>query len=228
MARKTPWWRPFDPANVHEMITESNDGIIAIAGVALGLMGAEINVTTAATVITMSTVAGALSVFGVRLGQNYAQRESQLATLKEEERLLALSPEEEVRELAEWFEGKGVSADTSLVVAKELSEDNALAVQLELEYGIRKITSRRTVWLLSILSGLSFIVGALIPLAISHFVPVSWRNEYTILAAVAALLLTSVLLTWLGRSRFWPTVIRSLTVGLTTLSLTYFLGDWLK
>ena len=227
MARKIHWWHRFDPANVQEMVTESNDGIIAVAGMAMGLVGAEVSTGAALAVVTISTVAGALSIFGVKLGQNYAQRESQLATLREEQRLLETSPQEEAEELAHWFETRGVSRNTAVLVAEELSEKNALAAQLELEYGIKEVASVRQVWRLSILSGLFFIVGALVPLTIAYLVPVTWHDEYTVLTAVVALFLTSIMLAWLGRSKFWPTVLRTLTVGLTTLAVTYFLGDWL-
>lgn len=227
MAKKTHWWRRFDPANVQEMVTESNDGIIAIAGMALGLIGAEVQTRTAITVITISIVAGALSIFGVKLGQNYAQRESQLATLREEQRLLETSPQEEAEALAHWFETRGVSRNTAVLVATELSEKNALAAQLELEYGIKEVASVRRVWKLSTLSAVFFVLGAFIPLAIAYFAPVAWHDKYTVLAAVVALFLTSVMLAWFGRSKFWPTVFRTLAVGITTLSVTYFLGDWL-
>lgn len=227
MARKPPWWRRFNPASVQEMVTESNDGIIAVAGMAMGLVGAEVSNVTAMAVITISSVAGALSIFGVKLGQNYAQRESQQSTLREEQRLLELSPQEEVEELSEWFEARGVSENTSLLVAKELSKDNALAVQLELGYGIRAVVSLRFVWMMSIFSGLSFIAGAMIPLSIAYLVPFSWKDEYTIITAMAALVVTSIILAWLGRARFWPTLARTLAVGTTTLGITFFLGDWL-
>lgn len=227
MARKTFWWGRFDPANVREMVTESNDGIIAIAGMALGLIGAEVQTGTSIPVIIISIVAGALSIFGVKLGQNYAQRESQLATLREEQRLLDTSPQEEAEELAHWFETRGVSRNTAVLVATELSEANALAAQLELEYGIREVSSVGQVWKLSILSSLFFGLGAFVPLAIAYFAPVTWHDKYTVLAAVVSLFLTSVMLAWLGRSKFWPTVFRTVAVGVTTLLVTYFLGDWL-
>lgn len=194
---------------------------------AMGLVGADVGAMTAVAVITMSTAAGALSIFGVTLGQNYAHRESQLATLEEEKRLLEQSPQEEIEELAGWFEAKGVSAQTSLEVAQEMSRENALAAQLELEYGIREVMSVHSVWMNAIFAGLAFVAGAMIPVMIAYLVPFSWRDEYTVVTAVLALTITSVILTWLGKSKFWPTVARTLTVGMATLAITYYLGDWL-
>lgn len=42
-----------------------------------------------------------------------------------------------------------------------------------------------------------------------------------------ALILTSVVLSVLGRSRIWMTIARSVIVGLGTLGVSYALGDWL-
>ena len=122
---------PDFPDTARSRITDVNDGIIAaVAGMSLGLAGAEVSRTTAYAVITISAVVGALSVFGAELGEGFAQREAELATVAEEQRLLELGPEEEIEELVEWFEAKGVSTETSRKVAEELSDADALSAQL--------------------------------------------------------------------------------------------------
>ena len=227
MAQNRRWWQWIDASYIRELIFQSNDGIMAVAGMALGLIGADVSMLTAVAVVAISTAAGALSIFGTRMGEAFAEREAELATVEDEERLLKLSPEEEVQELADWFEEKGVTQETSLAVAEELSAADALGAQLELEYGLKGVTSVGQAWTISILSAVAFLLGAAVPLLISYLVPWSWRDDYTVLATVLALTLTSMALALFGKSRFWPTVLRTLTIGLATLAITYFLGDWL-
>lgn len=208
-------------------MTETNDGIIAVAGMGLGLAGAEITLPSARVIVLVSSVAGALSVFGVKLSENLAEREAQLALAAEEQRLLDLSPEEEVAELAEWFEERGVTPDTARAAAEEMSARDALSAQLQLEYGIDRVATPMSAWGLSLRAGVAFLLGSLIPVLVTFLTPNSWREGYTIGTAVIALTITSAILAMLGRARFWFTVFRTLALGLGTLALTYLLGDLL-
>lgn len=216
-----------DAADVRELVTDVNDGIIAVAGMGLGLAGAEVSAVTTYAVVCISALAGALSVFGVRLGETFANREAQLSTVAQERRLLELSPEEEIAELALWFETKGVSPDTSRAVAQELSQADALSAQLEIEYGIRELTSSRHAWRDSVAGGVAFAVGALVPVLVTVLMPFAWRTSYTVVTAVGSLIVTSVVLSRLGHSHVWFTILRSVLVGLGSLGITYALGDWL-
>ncbi|WP_245650127.1 VIT1/CCC1 transporter family protein [Millisia brevis] len=221
------WWRRTEPAAIRERITDINDGIIAVAGMGLGLAGAEVAAATSYAVIAISATAGALSVAGTKLGESFADREAQQATVAEERRLLALTPDEERAELVAWFEAKGVSTDTARQVAKELSATDALSTQLEIEYGIRDLTTRRDAWSDGLWSGLAFLLGALLPVLVAIVTPLPWRTEWTVAVASASLVATSVVLARRGKSRIWLTILRSVAVGLGTLAASYLLGDWL-
>lgn len=228
MAESTRQWRRrFDPGDVRELTSEINDGIIAVAGMGLGLAGAGISWWMAHAVILISSLAGALSVFGVQLGEAFAEREAQQSMADEEQRLLELSPAEEIKELSDWFEAKGVTPETAQKVAEEMSEADALSSQLLMEYGIDEVISSKKAWLLAARAGVAFLIGSLTPVLVTLLAPTTWRSEYTILTAIGALSLTSVFLAFLGRSNFRFTLFRTLSLGLGTMALSYFLGDWL-
>lgn len=216
-----------EPATVRDRVAEVNDGILAVAGMGLGLAGAEVAAGTTYAVVCISALAGALAVFGVRLGETFASREAELATAAEEQRLLELSPDEEIAELAQWFEAKGVSQETARAVAVELSASDALSAQLEIEYGIRELTSSRHAWRDAAVSGVAFAVGSLFPVLVTFLLPITWRVSYTMIVATVSLVVTSVVLSRLGHSNIWFTILRSVAIGLSTLGLTYLLGDWL-
>lgn len=221
------WWRHLDAADVRERITDVNDGIIAVGGMGLGLAGAGVSATTSYAVIAISATAGAMSVAGTKLGESFADREAQQSTVAQERRLLALTPDEERAELVDWFESKGVRPDTARRVADELSASDALSAQLEIEYGIRTLTSTRDAWTDGLFSGLAFLLGAALPVLIALVTPLPWRSEWTVAVACLSLVITSVVLARRGRSRIWLTILRSLAVGLGTLAASYVLGDWL-
>lgn len=219
------WWRRIDPARFRSLVTEVNDGIIAVAGLALGLAGADTVLTSAEVIVLISSAVGAMSVFGVRLGEQLAEREAQLSLIEEEQRLLELSPEEEIQELVTWFEARGVTSPTARTVAEEMSGVDALAAQLHLVYGIPQVTTTRDAFRNALWAGFAFLLGSSLPLLATYLTSSVWREEHTVLTAALALTITSALLALLGRSRFWHTALRTLALGLGTLTITYILGD---
>lgn len=227
MSSKARWWDRFDPADIRERVTEVNDGIIAVAGMGLGLAGADVAASTAYAVIVISALAGALSVFGVKLGEAFADFEAQQYLAEQERRLLELTPDEEIAELTDWFVAKGVSSETARQVADELSAADALSAQLELEHGIRELASRGAAWQDAVRSGVGFLVGSLAPVVAAYLTPLEWRPDRIIIAAALSLTITSIVLSRLGLSRIWATIARSLAIGLGALVVSYLLGDWL-
>lgn len=221
------WWRSVDPAEIRARLTDVNDGIIAVAGMGLGLAGADVNRTTAIAVVVLSSVVGAMSVFGMQLGETFGEREAVEAIAASEQRLLELSPDEELAELIESFESKGVSPATARAVAEELSAADALSAQLEIEYGITGFISVAQALREAVLAGLAFMIGALVPLTATILVPWDTREELVLLISVLSLVATSVVLSRRGMSRMGRTVVRSVVVGLCALGVSYVLGDWL-
>lgn len=227
MVSVVTWWRSVEPAEIRARLTDVNDGIIAVAGMGLGLAGAEVNRTTAIAVVVLSSVVGAMSVFGMELGETFGEREAVAAIAESERRLIELSPDEELAELIEAFESKGVSPATARAVAEELSAADALSAQLEIEYGIRGFTSASEALREAVLAGLAFLAGALVPLVATILVPWDTREELVLLISVLSLVGTSVVLSRRGMSRIGSTVARSVVVGLGALGISYVLGDWL-
>lgn len=227
LTRVTSRWGSIDADAVRTRLVDVNDGVIAVAGMGLGLAGADVASHTTYAITILNTVVGALAVFGVRLGEEFAGLEAEQATIAHEQRLLELSPDEELAEMIEWFEHKGVSPETSRTVAEELSAADSLSTQLEIEYGIRERTTPRQAWQESVMAGVGFALGALIPAFFAIVTPWRWHVGSVILAMMASLVVTSVLLARLGHSAIWPTILRSVIVGVSALGISYLLGDLL-
>lgn len=217
-----------EPADVRERITDVNDGIMAIGGTGLGLAGAEIGAATSYAVLTITAAAGTLSMFAVTLSESLAEREAQLSAAAYETRRLELAPDEEIAELAAWFEAKGVSPATARQAAEEMSSTDALAAQLELEYGIPEVATVRDTVTTAFWAGAAFFLGAFLPVLATILVPLQWRTEWTLLVAGLSLTATSLVLARRGHSNVPLTVARSLLIALMTLLATYLIGDWLR
>ena len=225
--RTRGWLDRFDAATARERVTDVNDGVLSLAGLSEGLSAADAQPATILLVIVVSTVAGAIAVASAKLGEGLAHREAQQRIVAEERRLLNLSAAEEVAELAQLFEAKGVSPETARRVAEELSAADALSAQLEMEFGILELAStsgasRNAFW-----AGVAFLLGAAGPVAIAYLFPGQWLAESTLVAALIWLSATSLVLARLGQTRVLYTLLRSLLIGLASLGASYVLASLL-
>jgi VIT1/CCC1 family predicted Fe2+/Mn2+ transporter len=216
--------RVSDAASLRSWTVEANDGIIATAGVLEGFAGAGGDDATLITVAVAVTIAGALGLGGAKWAEEEAEREAQLRVVAQERALLASHPDDEVAELAAYYEHKGLRAETARQVAEQLSARDALAAQLETEYGIDEIMPRsQPVWT-GVQAALAFAVGALIPLLITVFVPVAIETWAILGAVVVSLVVTSTVTARVGGTAVWRTVVRTLAVGVGTLGISFVVG----
>ena len=165
------WLLALDPANVRERLADANDGILTIAGTSLGLAGAEIDARTSYTVLAIAGAVGTLSTFAVQTSQEWNDYEAEQDAIEHETRRLQIDPTGEVHELYDWFIEKGVSPGTAQQVAQELTDADALDVQLALEYGIEDPLTRRQVVTRSLAAAAAFLLGAVLPVLLPILAP---------------------------------------------------------
>ncbi len=213
-----------DAASLRSWTVEANDGIIATAGVLEGFASACGDDATLITVAMAVTIAGALGLGGAKWAEEEAEREAQLRVVAQEQELLASHPDDEVAELAAYYEGKGLQPETARQVAEQLSARDALAAQLESEYGIAEIMPRsQPIWT-GVQAALAFAAGAAIPLLITIFVPVAIETWAILLAVAVSLVVTSTVAARAGGTAVWRTAVRTLTVGIGTLVISFGVG----
>lgn len=209
-----------NPATIRAHIADVTDGILAIAGFSEGLAAAG-ETESIYRLLFISALAGAFSTAAVTITSTAADREAEQRLVAEEIRLLELSPQEEIAELAAHYESKGVSSETARKVAEELSSADALSAQLETEYGIRELTTAGQPILHAIASGLSFLLGAAVPLLLARLWPGPWLDEYTLIAVLVSLCVTALVLARLGGTRIWATLARSVFIGAASLGASH-------
>jgi vacuolar iron transporter family protein len=201
----------------------ANDGIVSVAGVAVGVAGATTDRTTILIAGVASLVAGALSMAGGEYVSVSTQRDTEQAALRLERYELETMPEEEERELAGIYEEKGLSPELAAEVAHELTENDALEAHAEAELGIDpdELTSP---WHAAWASLVAFTAGGLLPLLAISLTGTSVRVWACASAVVVGLVLTGVISARLGNARARRAVARNVGVGALTMLVTYLVG----
>jgi VIT1/CCC1 family predicted Fe2+/Mn2+ transporter len=201
----------------------ANDGIVSVAGVAVGVAGATPDRTAVLVAGVAALVAGALSMAGGEYVSVSTQRDTEQAALRLEQYELDTMPEAEERELADIYEGKGLSHELAAEVAHELTQNNPLEAHAEAELGIDPddLTSP---WHAAWASLAAFTVGGLLPLLAISVPSVALRVWACVAAVVVGLVLTGVVSARLGNAGIGRAVARNVGVGALTMLVTYLVG----
>jgi vacuolar iron transporter family protein len=220
-------WARIDRGRLREHVVDGNDGIISSAGIVEGLLGAGAGSTILLVASLAALVGGGCALGGMRYAEAADERDARRATLEAERRRIALTPAEEEAELAALYEARGLSPALARAVAAELTAGDALAAHAEAEYGIVLLDRPASAGSTAVLAGLAFALGAGVPLLVILLAPSAWRSAATVLAAVVALSLTAVVIASLGGANVPRTILRTVSIGLATMALTYVGGSLL-
>ena len=204
----------------------ANDGIVSTAGLVVGVAGATTDRTAIVVAGVAGLVAGAMSMGAGEYVSVSTQRDSEKALLEKERRELHEEPEEELAELAGLYEAKGLDAATALLVARQLTERDALRAHAEIELGIDP-DDLTSAWHAAFASMIAFTLGALLPLLTIAFVPQSTRLAVTVGAVALALAVTGWASARLGYGPAGRAVLRNVGGGIFAMAVTYGIGTLL-
>lgn len=205
----------------------ANDGILSTASLAIGVAAASDLRDPILLATLAGLVAGALSMAAGEYVSVSSQTDVEKADIVREKAELEEMAEVELKRLATIYEERGLTRETSLVVAKELTENNALKAHVRDELGINAVSQAHPIqaaWT----SGASFTVGGILPMLVVLFMPLAQMEFYlygsailflAILGAVSAKTGGSPILKPLLRITFWGTV----AMGVTAL-IGYLFG----
>ncbi|MCI0385062.1 VIT1/CCC1 transporter family protein [Streptomyces sp. CNQ085] len=199
------------------------DGLVSNLALMTGVAGGDVD----RDVIIISGLAGlAAGAFSMAAGEYTSvasQRELVLAELDVERRELRRNPEDEQRELAELYVGRGVEPNLAAKVAEQLSRDpeQALEIHAREELGVDpgELPSPAVAALSSFVS---FAVGALIP--VLPYLLGAAALWPAVLVALLGLFLCGVLVSKITVRPWWYSGLRQLTLGGAAATVTYGLG----
>lgn len=216
MAAKLNWLRAG--------VLGANDGIMSTSGLVLGVAASPgVSSGTILVAGVAAVVAGSISMAGGEYTSVSAQKDSEKAALQVERGELATNPEGELRELAWFYEQKGMSPKLAIKVAEELTSKDALKAHAEAELGIdsdHHVSPMQA----ALSSFVAFAVGGMLPLLAVAGPWTEYRIQATVGSVVVALILTGYVGAKIGGAKSGRGILRNLIVSSMTMGITYLIG----
>ncbi|WP_430647625.1 VIT1/CCC1 transporter family protein [Agromyces sp. GXS1127] len=201
----------------------ANDGIVSVAALVVGVAAATTDVGAILIAGVASVIAGAISMGLGEYVSVSSQRDTEHALIAKEKDELETMPEQELAELAEIYRAKGLSAETADLVARELTEHDALAAHLEAELHIAEVDVVNP-WHAAWASAAAFLIGAVLPMLAILLPPPEWRVATTFVAVIVALAITGWLAAWIGGAPRTRAIMRVVIGGALALAVTWAIG----
>lgn len=206
-----------------------NDGLVSNLSLIFGVAGSGV----AGEVVVIAGVAGLLAgAFSMGAGEYVSmkvQREVFEQLIHKEAHEIATQPEEEIRELAEIYERKGIDPETAQRIAVDVMKDPEVALETHAreELGIDMEEGLGSPWAASGSSFVMFAMGAFVPLV--PFLFTSGRTAVAVSAVLSAVTLFAVggAMTILTARSFVLSGARMLTIGAVAAAITYGVGTLL-
>ena len=201
----------------------ANDGIVSVAAVVVGVAGATTSLPAILAAGSAALVGGAISMALGEYVSVSSSRDTTRALIEKEREELATMPEQELAELTALYRAKGLTEQTARTVAQELTAHDALAAHLEVELNIDEddIVSP---WAAAAASALSFLIGAVLPMAAILLPPEPARIPVCFAAVLVALVLTGTISARIGGTRPLRATLRVVIGGALALAATFVVG----
>lgn len=202
----------------------ANDGVVSVASIVLGVAGATSVRHTIFIAGLAGLVAGACSMAVGEYVSVSSQRDTERAYIEKEKQELAAHPAEELQELADMYQAKGLSASTAKLVADELTKHDAVKAHLDAELNLDEEDLNNPTQA-ALASAVSFTAGAFIPLLSVTFSPQATRLYITVAAVIVALTLTGYASATVGGASRRRAILRVVIGGGAAMAATYFIGS---
>ena len=204
----------------------SDDAIVSTASLMVGVAASSASRGGILIAGVAGLVAGAMSMAVGEYVSVSSQRDAEWADIELEKRELKEKPRAELRELAMIYEGRGLTKDLALRVAKQLSAHNRLGAHMRDELGIDQKALARPVqaaWI----SAASFASFALVPIAGLLVAPESLRIPLIAVFSLLSLAVLGALGGRLGGAPMGRAALRVTLGGALAMAVTALIGRWL-
>jgi VIT1/CCC1 family predicted Fe2+/Mn2+ transporter len=201
----------------------ANDGILSTASLAIGIAAASDSREPIVLASVAGLVAGALSMAAGEYVSVSSQTDVEKADIIREAQELKDMPDLELQRLAEIYEKRGLKKETAAIVARELTEHDALGAHVRDELGLNEISQANPIQA-AFASGASFTVGGALPVLVALFLPIK-NMEYSLYAsAIVFLILLGAVAAKTGGSSVFKAIIRITFWGTAAMGLSALVG----
>ncbi|WP_165827754.1 VIT family protein [Glaesserella sp. 15-184] len=201
----------------------ANDGLISCASLMTGMVAAQPEFNTLLLTGVSALVGGAISMAAGEYVSVYSQADTEKADMEMEKRELEIHPEEELQELAEIYQQRGLTPELSLEVAKQLTAHNALDAHMRDEIGISEESFANPLQA-ALSSAAAFAVGAVIPLLVVLCLPIDAMLVGLIISTLFGLATLGYVSAKLGGAPVRPAITRIVIWGVIAMGVTGMIG----
>ncbi|MDQ0477258.1 MULTISPECIES: VIT family protein [Chryseobacterium] len=201
----------------------ANDGLLSTTSIVIGIAAAQPDRNIIVLAALAGMIAGAMSMAAGEYVSVSSQEDTEKADLLREKKELEELPEVELRELAKIYENRGVSKETALQVATELTEHDALGTHAHDELGINEITQAKPLQAAMASFG-SFALGALLPFVVSFLAPIKEMVYYQYGFSIVFLMILGAVSAKTGGSAMGTAVLRICFWGTVAMGITALVG----
>jgi VIT1/CCC1 family predicted Fe2+/Mn2+ transporter len=201
----------------------ANDGIISISSLAIGITAANSSRDAILLATLAGLVAGALSMAAGEYVSVSSQTDIERSDIEREKKELEEMPEEELRILAEIYERRGLKKETAAIVAKELTEVDALGAHVRDELGITELTQANPIQA-ALASGAAFTAGGFLPLLVAILVPLQQMEIALYGVTILALTFLGAVAARTGGSSMKRGILRVVIWGTIAMGLSALVG----
>ena len=201
----------------------ANDGLVSTASLIVGVTAAEATRGGILIAGVAGLVAGAMSMAAGEYVSVSSQSDTEKADIARETAELAGDRDAEVAELAGIYAARGLDPDLSRQVAVQLKEKDALGAHARDELGISEFSTARPVQA-ALTSALTFALGALPPLLLVLWAPLSGLIVWVSVTALAGLMGLGALGAVAGGANVGRSVLRVAFWGAIAMAATAGIG----
>jgi vacuolar iron transporter family protein len=201
----------------------ANDGIVSVSSLVVGVAAADPSPSSVLIAGFAGLAAGAMSMAAGEYVSVSSQSDIEQADIARERKALADTPESEERELASIYESRGLSPETAALVARELTEKDALGAHVREELGLSEVHTANPLQA-AIASGLTFSVAAALPVAAAVLAPGGQIIATVVVTTLIALAGLGALGAHAGAAPKLPATWRVLFWGAAAMAITAGVG----
>lgn len=201
----------------------ANDGIVSISSLILGVSAAQSSRESILIAGAAGVVAGAMSMAAGEYVSVSSQKDSEQADLKREKAELESDYDEELKELSEIYQGRGVEPALAREVAKQMMNFDALGAHARDELGLIEELQARPLQAAAS-SALAFSLGGISPLLLTLITPLEFVLPVVGLGSLILLWGLGVLSAWAGGAKMTLASVRIVFWGAMAMLLTMFIG----
>lgn len=202
----------------------ANDGIVSTASLIIGVAAAHTSHHSILLTGIAGLVSGAMAMAAGEYVSVSSQADTESADLAGERLELANDHENELKELANIYIGRGLSPDLAQQVALQLTVHDALAAHARDELGITELANARPIQA-AIASASSFIAGAALPIAVVSLAPQSQLITYVFVMSLLFLAALGMLSAKAGGANAWIGAVRVAFWGVLAMAATAGVGS---